>query len=278
MLTHTFRHIQGIGEKTEVRLWDAGLTTWNDFLDHPNRSRLPQWKQDSSCYELERSLVAIEKGDIRYFAARLPHLLLWRLFPEFSERVAYLDIETTGLGREHSIITVVGIYDGVRARSYVSGRNLEEFAGDIDGFSLLVTYNGKQFDVPFLRDKLGIALDQAHIDLRFPLAALGYRGGLKKIERSLGLEREGMISNLDGWCAVLLWQQYELGEEGALETLLYYNAEDVIHLPSLLETVYNSFIEAVPFHVNEVKMPPPATVPYSYDESIIRRVIGQVGR
>jgi len=35
---------------------------------------------------------------------------------------------------------------------------------------------------------MGIPLDQAHIDLRYPLAALGYKGGLKKIERQVGLE------------------------------------------------------------------------------------------
>ena len=142
--------------------------------------------------KLERSLAALEKRDARYFLTKLPHQIHWRLYSEFSERVAYLDIETTGLGAQEAIVTVIGVYDGERPRVYVHGRNLEQFVTDIESFTLLVTYNGQQFDLPFLRTKLGIPLNQAHIDLRYPLAALGYKGGLKKIEQLLGLERPGL--------------------------------------------------------------------------------------
>ena len=278
MLKHTFRHIQGIGEKTEKRLWKAGLTSWEHFLDDPKASSLPQWKQDESRFELERSLNALEKRDAQYFTTKLPHQLHWRLYSEFSERVAYLDIETTGLGSEESMITVVGIYDGEQPRVYVQGGNLEQFMADIEEFTLLVTYNGKQFDLPFLRNKLGIPLDQAHIDLRYPLAALGYKGGLKKIEKMLGLEREGLVSHLDGWCAVVLWRYHERGEAGALETLLHYNIEDVIHLPDLLAEVYNASVHRLPFFVEPVSMSAPPPIPFHYDESIILRVLADTGR
>ena len=278
MLKQTFRHIQGIGERTEKRLWKAGVTSWEQFLDNPTLGRLPQWRQDEARFELERSLIALEKRDAQYFITRLPHQLHWRLYAEFSERVAYLDIETTGLGAEESMITVIGIYDGERPRVYVHGQNLEQFVRDIDTFTLLVTYNGKQFDLPFLRTKLGIPLKQAHIDLRYPLAALGYRGGLKKIEKRLGLERPGLVSQLDGWCAVVLWRYYERGEAGALETLLHYNLEDVIHLPALLAEVYNTTVRDMPFPVAPVTMPDPPALPFQYDEAVIRRVLAETGR
>ena len=278
MLKQTFRHIQGIGEKTERRLWKAGATCWEYLLDHPTLGSLPRWLQDESRFELERSLTALEKRDAQYFLTKLPHQLHWRLYPEFSERVAYLDIETTGLGAQEAMVTVIGLYDGERSQVYVHGRNLEQFVMDIDAFTLLVTYNGKQFDLPFLRTKLGIPLNQAHIDLRYPLAALGYKGGLKKIEKRLGLERPGLVSQLDGWCAVVLWRYHERGENGALETLLHYNLEDVVHLPALLAKVYNTSIQQLPFPVEPVTPPDPPPIPFQPDESIMLRVLADTGR
>ena len=278
MLKQTFRHIQGIGEKTERRLWRAGVTCWEYLLDHPTLGSLPPWLQDESCFELERSLIALEKRDAQYFLTKLPHQLHWRLYPEFSERVAYLDIETTGLGAQEAMVTVIGLYDGERPQVYVHGRNLEQFVTDIDAFTLLVTYNGKQFDLPFLRAKLGIPLNQAHIDLRYPLAALGYKGGLKKIEQLMGLERPGLVSRLDGWCAVVLWRYHERGESGALETLLHYNLEDVVHLPALLAEVYNTSIQHLPFSVEPVTLPDPPPIPFQPDESVMLRVLADTGR
>ncbi len=32
MITNTFSHIKGIGEKAEQLLWDHNLYTWDDFL------------------------------------------------------------------------------------------------------------------------------------------------------------------------------------------------------------------------------------------------------
>jgi len=177
-----------------------------------------------------------------------------------------------------SQLTVVGLYDGSQPRMYIRGENLDRFAAEIDEFTLLVTYNGKLFDLPFLRQELGIPLTHAHIDLRYPLAALGYKGGLKKIERTLGLEREGPVALLDGWCAVLLWQYHRQGEPGALETLLRYNLEDVIHLPALLACVYNTRVRGLPFSLPAVEFLPPPATPFGFNESLIYRVLAETGR
>ena len=34
----------------------------------------------------------------------------WRMFPDFSEHAAYLDIETTGLDHTHDTITTIALY------------------------------------------------------------------------------------------------------------------------------------------------------------------------
>ena len=278
MLKNTFQHLHGIGEKTEKRIWAAGITTWEEFLDSPAQAPLAQWQRDLGCLELEQSLRALERRDAQYFTTKLSGALHWRLFPEFGQRIAYLDIETSGSVVGTSHLTVVGLYDGSQPRVYVRGENLDHFAAEIDEFTLLVTYNGKLFDLPFLRQELGLPLAHAHIDLRYPLAALGYKGGLKKIERTLGLEREGPLALLDGWCAVLLWQYHEQGEPGALETLLRYNLEDVIHLPALLARVYNTRVRTMPFSLSAVEFLPPPTIPFGFDASLISRALADTGR
>ncbi|MGH8009317.1 MAG: ribonuclease H-like domain-containing protein, partial [Candidatus Binatia bacterium] len=172
----------------------------------------------------------------------------------------------------------IGLYDGKSPRVYVRGKNLSHFIAESEGFTLLVTYNGKLFDLPFIRREMGLSLAHAHIDLRYPLAALGYKGGLKKIERSLGLEREGPLALLDGWCAVLLWQYHEQGEEGALETLLRYNLEDVIHLPMLLALVYNTRVRHLPFALPLIAPLCLPEIPFGYTEALIYRALAETGR
>src|SRR5215203_5873189 len=165
MLKHTFQHLYGIGEKTEKRLWANGIICWEEFLNTPGRTGLPLWLRDLACRELEHSLAALERHDAQYFSDRLPAAVQWRLYPEFGQRIGYLDIETTGSMVHASALTVIGLYDGVRPQVYVRGKNLVDFVEAIAEFTLLVTYNGKGFDLPVLRRVFGLPLAHAHVDL-----------------------------------------------------------------------------------------------------------------
>ena len=123
-----------------------------------------------------------------FFRWLLPQREMWRLCPEFARRALFLDIETTGLSAWGDEVTVIGGFGGGELSLFVRGVNLEQFPAYVRQFPLLVSFNGSQFDVPFLRVHFPEArLDQAHVDLRFVLASLGYRGGLKAVERRLGL-------------------------------------------------------------------------------------------
>ena len=105
------------------------------------------------------------------------------------------------------------------------------------GSRLLVTFNGSQFDVPFFASPTlpQARLDQAHIDLRFVLASLGFKGGLKVIENRLGLRRDPTIQDVDGFEAVRLWHRYQRGDKAALQKLILYNMTDVANLVELAE-------------------------------------------
>ena len=113
------------------------------------------------------------------------------------------------------------------------GRDLHRFPPAVAGYPLVVTFNGAQFDLPFLAREFGGWRPAAHLDLRWPLARLGYAGGLKAIERRVGIARPAEVRNVDGFEAVWLWRRYRRGERRALELLLEYARCDVEHLAPL---------------------------------------------
>ncbi len=62
------------------------------------------------------------------------------------------------------------------------------------GCKLLVSYFGTAFDVPFLRASFpGLDWDLPHFDLCFAGRRLGLTGGLKTVERTLGIARDQSI-------------------------------------------------------------------------------------
>jgi uncharacterized protein YprB with RNaseH-like and TPR domain len=234
LLEHTFIHIPGVGPKTEQKLWKRGIFTWGDFLN----SEALIFSEDRDAFirgELKRSIG--HREEIIFFRDRLPSGEMWRLYDSFRSKAVFLDIETSGGYQGMDEITVIGIYDGTGVQTFVSGINLMEFENAITPFDLIITFNGGSFDLPFIRRFFpNIALPQAHIDLRFLLRKLGYRGGLKGIEKQIGMERDAEIKGMDGFDAVRLWSAYQWGDRSALNLLVKYNTADVVHLKPLVET------------------------------------------
>lgn len=232
MLTACFLHLPGIGRSLEKSLHEAGISSWDMALGHPSLPFTPDLAAEfvRGLHESQRRL---EAGDALWFSERLSAAEQWRLFPHFRHSVAYMDIETTGLAWPQAEITTISVYDGENLRVYVNGRNLEDFLTDIKEYSLLVTWNGRMFDVPFINRAMRVELKMAHLDLYPVFRAMGISGGLKKVEKQLGLDREE-LDGVDGYTAVQLWREYtRAGNPAALETLLAYNAEDVFSLEYL---------------------------------------------
>jgi uncharacterized protein YprB with RNaseH-like and TPR domain len=277
LLQNTFCHVSGIGPKTEGRLWAQGVLDWNaalcDLAGILPACKLSAAKAARMQAAILTSLARLRAGDARYFSQSLPSHQCWRLFPEFRHSVAYVDIETTGLGGPSDYITTIALYDGGAIYTYVQGQNLDQFARDIAQYKLLVTFNGKTFDVPFIRNDLGIEMPHAHIDLRYVLATLGYRGGLKKCERTLGIDR-GELVDVDGYFAVLLWKDYHgRGNQRALETLLAYNVLDVVNLERLMVLAYNQKLLGTPFEASHpLPTPEPPANPFHPDMETVYRL------
>lgn len=141
---------------------------------------------------------------------------------------SYLDIETSYYGE----ITVVGIYrhpyDLVQI--VLPEINAGAVLYALEGTEELLTYWGHRFDLPMLKGTLGLDLREefASTDLADLCHRHGLYGGLKSVERQLGIPRS--TAGIDGEDAMRLWQEWTLGREESLKTLLKYNEEDVVNL------------------------------------------------
>lgn len=273
MLNNTFCHIKGIGQKSEKRLWNSGVMTWQDVLDSAERGS-SSLITPALVSGVKESMSHLETDNARYFSRMLCATETWRIFSDFRHSVAYLDIETTGMAGTREEITTISVYDGVTIYYYIRGQNLERFARDIQKYRLLVTYNGKCFDLPVIRRLLHAPMDQAHIDLRYLLHSLGYRGGLKGCEKQLGIDRDE-LDGLDGYFAILLWQDYIRNKNGkALETLLAYNILDAVNLERLMVTAFNLKLQSTPFqrsHTIQTELIAPEN-PFQADMATVDRL------
>jgi len=151
----------------------------------------------------------------------------------------YLDIETSFSGE----ITVVGMYRPSKGMIQFVGNDItpEKLIEYLDGSQTICTYNGSRFDILVIKNVLGLDLFEHYEshDLMFDCWSQNLYGGLKAVEKQLGIKR--VLDELSGYDALLLWQKFqEYNDLKALETLLQYNKEDVLNLLILEDKLFCS--------------------------------------
>jgi hypothetical protein len=146
----------------------------------------------------------------------------------------YLDIETTYQGE----LTVIGLH-------HAGIGTVQLVAPDITAQALeaalppaicIYTYNGDRFDLPIIKQQLGVDLKLRYrsVDLMNACHRARLFGGLKAVEQKLGIGRRH--EGLSGKDAVALWYLWQRdSDREALERLLAYNREDVENLVTLRE-------------------------------------------
>jgi len=230
---NSFIGVEGVGEKTERDLWQDGIVHWDDFhadaVGPKTAERVEQF--------IDEGYDRLAADDVAYFDRAFPSTENWRLWETFAERACCFDIETTGLDQHRDSVTTVSYYQDGNVETLVRGDDLTADAIEamVEDAGLLVSFNGKRFDVPFLEASFDVDLDLPHLDLMYTCKQLGLSGGLKPIERQVGIERDR--PDISGRDAVRLWHQHERGEDGALETLISYNQDDAVNLATLAEEV-----------------------------------------
>jgi len=276
MIENTFLHIKGVGKKAETGIWSKNYFTWNDFIRKAGNSK----RNHNIKLELVKSQAALEIKDPKYFEGKLNRVDKWRFFNYFKDSVAYIDIESTGFKGNNNYITTIALYDSKEVFYYVHGKNLKDFKRDIKKYDLIITYNGDLFDLPFIKQYFKIDLPQFHIDLRWVFANLGYKGGLKGIEKSLGISR-GDLDGVNGYFAVLLWNEYKNNKnQKALDTLIAYNIEDVINLEYLMFMAYNTKLKELSIFEESMLLdiPIPPKVSIKPDLDLVNKLKNYINR
>ena len=170
-------------------------------------------------------------------------------------QICYLDIETTGLS--NTPLFLIGLMysedgrlmqDLLFARDYTEERAVLRFlAGFMSRFSILVTFNGVRFDMPFIMERMALeaivfAKPGVHVDL-LPVSRrlLGKRTPNHKLQtlesNILGRKRVGDIpgSRIPG-----AYHDYvRTGDAGLMAGVIHHNRLDLLSMLELV-TVYIS--------------------------------------
>lgn len=233
---HTFlEFLPGIGAARADALRREGCCCWTDLLNARRPMRILDccaW--DETRVAAEAALRALESDDAAYFTKRLSSRERWRVLAHWFDRASFFDIETSGLEID-SIVTLVCCWHGDQPLRFLADENLDGFLDLLDDVKLLVSFNGASFDVPRVLSRFHIPeLPCAHVDLRWLCHHTGWRGGLKNIERKLGLRRPSDLEGLGGAEAVWLWQAWaDRQDERARRTLERYCSADTAMLKLL---------------------------------------------
>jgi uncharacterized protein YprB with RNaseH-like and TPR domain len=174
-------------------------------------------------------------------------------------RVRVLDTETTGLaGGAGTLAFLIGVafWEGgvLRVEQLLLDRPgderplLERLDGLLKGAGVLVTFNGRTFDVPLLRTRYLMnrmssrALEVPHLDLLPPARRLfGARSAdcrLQTLEWQVLARRRDRADDLPGPEIPLRYQSWlRTGDAGALRAVVEHNRRDVVSTAALLGVV-----------------------------------------
>ncbi|WP_292518503.1 ribonuclease H-like domain-containing protein [Methanoculleus sp.] len=238
--------VHGIGRVTERRLKGRGYRTVADLVRHPRYHD-----------EAARLLDSVTEGNVRDISDLIgrrhhrsdPLLLEASRFHAPGDFV-FLDIETLGLFSRPIILIGLARVEGgsITTRQYLLRSVVEEAAAltavlptlEAEG-AVLVTFNGRAFDLPYIRERLGrhgipAGLDMPHVDvLHFARRRWGDSLAtcrLGALETAvLGLARE---NDLPGSMVPEFYDIYRrTGNPGPLVPVVEHNRQDLISLARL---------------------------------------------
>jgi len=187
-----------------------------------------------------------------------------------SRNLVFLDVETTGLGGgtgTFAFLIGLGRFDasGFRLTQIFMRDPIEEPAAlaalteFLQPLDALVTFNGKAFDAPLLRNRCivnGHAIpftNAAHLDL-LPLARRLWRDRLES--RALGSLETHILGatrteeDIPGWLIPQMYFDYlQSGDARPLRGVFYHNAMDVIAMAALLSHIAQMLNDPLNFAV-----------------------------
>jgi uncharacterized protein len=249
--------VRGIRDKTRARLQEQGFNTLADLENHPR-----------FCGESKRIRELLEAGSTEelteVIGTRLskshPSVLGLSGLHDDSDFL-FLDLETMGLFAGQPLV-VAGLArlkpnNVVVVEQYVVRDFPDELAllaevnQQVSTHKVIVTYNGKSFDLPFLTGRsayygVNLKSPKVHFDL-LHFSRRAWRGALtgcslRSIEEAiLGLHRE---TDLPGELVPEFYYEYlRTGNAGFLKPIVDHNRQDVISLVNVFSELVAQWAE-----------------------------------
>ena len=251
-INNNLKLLPKIGLKTEQNLKRKGFKTIESLLDHDrycdSASKFIDRIDDLKYCEI------IDLLDNNRYTRKCRDNILRSISLTDPENFKFMDIETKGLSNVPIIL--IGVAE-IKGSSIVSSqyflRDYSEEASIIDAYlshldedSVHVTFNGKTFDVPFIKNRcrynrIEADFDLAHLDLMYFAKSLWGdklpNCQLQTIEKELfGFDRVG---DVPGQYIPGYWDTYfQKDNIGPVVPIIEHNAQDIISLASFLEKMY----------------------------------------
>lgn len=252
-LKNNLKLVPGIGIKKESKLKEKGYKSLEDLVEHntycDRASETIESIENLNCSDL----IEMVKKNMYSDECKSNLLKCASLFDLGDFK--FMDIETMGLSNVPIILIGVAEIKGknIRSTQYLvrdfeeEPAALEAFKSHLDENSAYVTFNGKYFDVPFIKNRLNYHrmsdedLDLPHFDLLYYARKLWEdklpNCQLQTIEREMfGIEREG---DVPGQYIPSYYNTYlEDGNVGPLVPIVSHNRQDIVSLASFLMKMY----------------------------------------
>lgn len=242
--------IHGIGQFKERKLKDEGYKTIENLLDHPQFSK----KATELLNTLDNSPMDCMS---RRYSNSHPYMLFSSSFADIEDLV-FFDIETMGLKDQPVILIGMARMKGdrINVKQYLSTDlndekfMLEGFLSNLDDETIFVSFNGRSFDLPFIRGRAnhhGIykELNFHHLDLlHYSRRTWGKNlpnCRLQTIEKHLfNLQR---FEDVPSSQVPTFYRKYlETGNIGPLIPIVDHNKQDVITLAKILSKLLEEIV------------------------------------
>ena len=251
-INHNLKLLPRIGIKTEENLKNKGYLTIESLKNHDKysdvASKFMNEIDDMSFCEI------IELLDANKYSKKCRENLIRCVSLTDEENFKFMDIETLGLSNVPIIL--IGIAE-IKNDKIISSQYflrdiyeepcvIEGYLSHLDEDSVHVTFNGKSFDVPFIRNRclsngMRVNMDLPHLDLMYFAKNLWSNQlpncQLQTIEKEFfGLEREG---DVPGQYIPDYYNTY-LDERniGPIVPIIEHNRQDIVSLAYFLEKMY----------------------------------------
>lgn len=251
-MNNNLKLLPKIGVKTEINLKNKGYLTIESLKDHDKYSNVASNFIDNIDNMSFQEIIDVL--DNNKYSQKCRDNLLKCISLTEPENFKFMDIETKGLSNVPIILIGVAEIKGNNIiasqyflRNYADEPNIiEAYLNHLDEDSVHVTFNGKSFDVPFIKNRCRYNriegnLDLPHLDLMYFAKNLWKdtlpNCQLQTIEKEIfGIERE---EDVPGQYIPGYYDTYLLEDNiGPVVPIIEHNAQDIISLASFLNKMY----------------------------------------